>query len=196
MLRSSHEIQSAGKPYGHTQCIYPTRSASTSPRPFTFSFISLAKCWPSLTACSRRCAASKLAWSGVHARVLHYVCQEGTLKSANFSIQIHLPATLISNLVPCVFLQVLSGTVWLAPTGTLGRISSCLLFSLSTSSAGCATAQLWLLDTVRREPGVWENVFIQGKVGVWVQGLYNHVFCIQLGQLSKQSINPVVIHSP
>lgn len=94
------------------------------------------------------------ALENLHARVLHYVCQEGTLKSTNFSIQIHLPATLISNLVPCVFLQLLSGTVWLALTGTLVRISFCLLFSLSTSSAGCATAQLWLLDTVRREPGV------------------------------------------
>lgn len=61
MLRSSHEIQSAGKPYGHTQCIYPARSASTSPSPFTFSFISLAKCWPSLTACSRKLACQGVA---------------------------------------------------------------------------------------------------------------------------------------
>ena len=40
----------------------------------------------------------------------------------------------------------------------------------------------------------WSDLAAAAAAGVWVQGLYNHVFCIQLGKLSKASIQRLFIH--
>lgn len=90
----------------------------------------------------------------------------------------------------------LTGTCWLLLIGTLGHI---ILLPCHQSQHLSLWVMLHLNPGCRTQSGGdmrYDKMssFKEG-VGLWGWGFCNQVFCIQLGQLSKQRINHVVIHS-
>lgn len=85
----------------------------------------LSRCWPLLIACSRSCTNTKFTWSGVLARVSHYVCNESVFKSINYFLSKFIFQPLwSSNFKPsatCIPPAPV-GSCWLVLTGTLGYI--------------------------------------------------------------------------